>query len=122
MLLLVSLTNSFAVTQAQVKPQFAAANESPNSIRFVKAEGGMLVFELRLANLPANGSIIRILDGDNNTLFEERITTEICNKRYKISRGEISKISFEISGRKIFMNQSFEVRSRTEEKIEVTRA
>lgn len=121
MLLLVSLTNSFSVTQAQVQARAVTDHASPGNIRFVQAEGDILIFELRLTNLPANGSMLRISDGNNNTIFEERISTETYNKRYKISRGDISRISFEISGKKIFMNQSFEVRSRTEERIEVTR-
>jgi len=122
MLLLTSLSNLFTITQAQVQSQTVDANESSSSIRFVRAEGDMLVFELRLINLPANGSKLRILDGDNNTLLEERINTETYNIRYKIARGDISKINFEVSGKKIFLNQSFTIRSRTEEKIEVTRA
>jgi hypothetical protein len=122
MLLLASLSNSFTISHAQVQPQTVAANESSSSIRFVRAEGDMLVFELRLINLPANGSKLRILDGDNNTLLEEKINTETYNIRYKIARGDISKINFEVSGRKIFLNQSFTIQSRTEEKIEVTKA
>jgi hypothetical protein len=81
-----------------------------------------VLFELHLTNLPANGSKLRILDGDNNTLLEEKISTETYNIRYKIARGDISIINFEISGKKIFLNQSFSIKSRTEEKIEVARA
>ena len=122
MLCFVSLSNSFNITQAQVQPQSFAVNESAGTIRFVKAEGDMLVFELRLTNLPANGSRLRILDGDNNTLLEERIGTETYNIRYKIVRGDMSKINFEVWGKKIFLNQSFNVKSRLEEKVEVTKA
>ena len=122
MLLLVSLSNSFTVTQAQVQTKAVVFNESSNSIRFVQAEGDMLVFELHLSNLPANGSKLRIIDGDNNTLLEQNISTESYNIRYKILKGDISKINFEVSGKKLFLNQSFTIKSRTEEKIEVTKA
>jgi hypothetical protein len=122
MLFLVSLSNSFNITQAQAKvqTQAVAANETSGSIRFVQAEGDMLVFELHFTNLPAKGSKLRIIDGDNNTLLEQNISTEIYNIRYKIVKGEISKINFEVSGKKLFLNQSFTIKSRTEEKIEVT--
>lgn len=120
MLLIAFLSNSFTIAKPQ--PLAITVNESSANIRFVRAEGDLLVFELHLNNLPVNGSRLRIFDGDNNTILEEKITTVVYNMRYKIARGDISKISFEISGKKIFMNQSFDVRSRTEEKIEVTRA
>ncbi len=122
MLVLASVSNSFTATQAQVQPQQFVANESAGTIRFVRIEGDMLVFELHLINLSPKGSKLRILDGDNNTLFEEKISTETYNIRYKIVRGDISKINFEVSGKTIFLNQSFNVKSRTEEKIEVVKA
>jgi hypothetical protein len=121
MLFFASLSNSFTITQAQIQPRNFVANESSGSVRFVQAEGDMLVFDLHLTNLPANGSKLRILDGDNNMLLEQIIKTETYNIRYKIVRGEISKISFEVTGKKILLNQSFDVKSRTEEKIEVTK-
>lgn len=122
MLALASVSNSFTVTQAQIQAQPIVATESASIIRFVRIDGDMLVFELSLRNLPPKGSNLRILDGDNNTLLEEKISTETYNIRYKIVRGDISKIKFEISGKRIFLNQSFNVKSRTEEKIEVTKA
>lgn len=121
MFFLVSLCNSFTITQAQVTAQAVSGNETEGSIRFVQAEGDMLVFELHLTNLPAKGSRLRIIDGDFNTLFEQKISTATYNIRYKIARGEMSHINFEVSGKKLFLNQSFSIKSRTEEKIEVTR-
>ncbi len=122
MLALVSFSNSFTITQAQKQSQFVATKESPGNIRFVHIEGDMLVFELRLSNLAPKGSRLRISDGENNTIFEEKIRTETYNIRCKILRGDISKINFEISGKKVFLKESFNVKFRTEEKVEVTRA
>jgi hypothetical protein len=82
----------------------------------------MLVFELHLTNLPAKGSKLRIMDGEHNTLLEQNIRTEVYDIRYKIVWGDINTINFEVSGKKLFLNQSFTIKSRTEEKIEVTRA
>jgi hypothetical protein len=122
MFLLVSLSNSFSITQAQVQLQTVSNNETTGSIRFVQAEGDMLVFDLHLTNLPAKGCRLRIVDGDYNTLLEQKISTATYNIRYKIARGEMNNINFEVSGKKLFLNQSFTIKSRTEEKIEVTRA
>jgi len=122
MFFLVSLSNSFGIAQAQVQPQGVTGNESTGSIRFVQAEGDMLVFELHLTNLPAKGSKLRIIDGDNNTLFEQKINTAFYNIRYKIAKGEMCNINFEVSGKKLFLNQSFSIKSRIVEKIEVTKA
>ena len=122
MFFLVSLSNSFGIAQAQVQPQGVTGNESTGSIRFVQAEGDMLVFDLHLTNLPAKGSRQRIFDGENNTLLEQKIGTETYNIRYKIVKGEMSNINFEVSGKKLFLNQSFTIKSRIEEKIEVTKA
>ena len=122
MLALVSVSNSFSITQAQVQPQYVVMNKTMSNIRFVRMEGDMLVFEVYLSNLPLGGSVLRIKDGENNTLFEEKINTGTHNIRYKIVRGDINRINFEVSGKKILLNQSFDVRSRVEEKIEVTRA
>jgi hypothetical protein len=121
MLLLASSLNSLTSVQAQVTQSTVASTDSSGSIRFLRAEGDMLVFELLLINLPENGSQIRILDGDNNTLLEERISTKTYNIRYKITRGDMNKINFEVSDNKILLNQSFTIKSRTEEKIEVTK-
>ena len=123
MLVLASLSNSFTISQAQMQLQFIAAKESPGNIRFVRIEGDMLVFELRLSNLPPQGSTLRISDGENITIFEKKISAETYNIRCKIvMKGDISKINFEIYGKKVFLNESFNVKFRTEEKVEVTKA
>lgn len=122
MLVFAVTSNSFTVTEAQARPESVVTDESPSHIRFVRVDGEMLVFDLHLKNLPENGSMLRITDGDSNTLFEEKIRAATYNVRYKIAKGDIHKINFEVAGKKILFNQSFNVKSRTEEKIEVTKA
>ncbi len=95
--------------------------EAAESIRFVNMEGDMLVFELRLHSVLPKGSVLRITDGDNNIIFEERTKTETYTIRYKIVRNELSKINFEVKNKEFSLNQSFNISSRLEEKIEVTK-
>jgi len=120
MLVLTSASNSFAATQTQ--EQYSIVNESAGNIRFVSIEGEMLVFELRLNNLLPKGSMLRIMDGENNLIYEERTSVDTYNIRYKIVRNDISKINFEISNKVFFLTQSFNVNSRTTETVEVTKA
>jgi hypothetical protein len=121
MLALIFVSNSFAVTQAQQVSYLVPTDESKGDIRFVNAKDGMLVFELNLNNLPAKGSMLQIKDEAGNLLFEQRINTESYNVRYKIERNSISKITFEVTGKKILFNKSFSVVSRMEERIEVAK-
>jgi hypothetical protein len=121
MLALVLVSNSFSKTQAQPVLYAVSATETKGDIRFVNAQDGMLVFELNLKNLPAKGSMLQIKDEAGNLIFEERIKTETFNVRYKIERNSISKISFEVTAKKMLLNKSFSINSRMEEKIEVAK-
>ncbi len=121
MLALTSISNSFTSAEAQLNLMYISANESLDNIRFISMEGDMLIFELRLNSLLPKGSLIRILDGENNVIYEESTEIETYNIRYKIVKNGMKKINFEISGKHFFLNQSFKVSSTTEEKIEVTK-
>lgn len=122
MLALTSVSNSFTSTKAQSNPQCKVVNEPAGNIRFISSDGDMLVFELSLRYLLPKGSMIRIMDEANNIIFEERTDIETYNIRYKIIRNDMKKNNFEISSRNLFLNQSFNVNFRKEEKIEVTKA
>ncbi|MBL0183289.1 MAG: hypothetical protein IPP96_13720 [Chitinophagaceae bacterium] len=121
LLTLAIASNSFTYSQEPAKPKYAAGKTAVSDIRFVRTEGDMLVFDLLLSNLPAKGTMLRISDGENNIILEEKISTETYNIRYKIARENIKRINFEISGKKVFLKQSFTIGSRVEEKIEVTK-
>lgn len=97
-------------------------NENASNIRFVGLEGEMLVFELKLKTLLPKGSILTISDEENNLIFEERTSADTYSIRYKIARNNFSKINFEISNKQFSLNQSFNINSRMEEKVEVTKA
>ena len=96
-------------------------SDTNGDIRYISAEGNALVFELNLKNLPTNGSNLQITDEAGNLIFEERIPTATLNVRYKIERNNISKLTFEVLGKKLHLNKSFSISSRIEEKIEVAK-
>jgi hypothetical protein len=121
MLAFILVSNSFSRTQAQVQQNYLAASDSTGDIRFVSAEGEMLVFELNLKNLPAKGSMLKIMDQAGNLLFEEGIRTETYNVLYKIERNNASRIVFEVSNKKILLNKSFSINTRIEERVEVAK-
>ena len=121
MLALVSFLNSFTLTEAQPVFHSALAADSMGDIRFVYAMDGMLVFELNLKDLPVKGSKLQIKDEAGNLIFEQNIKTETFKVRYKIERNDISKITFEVTGKKILLNKTFSIISRIEERIEVAR-
>jgi hypothetical protein len=111
----------FNQTQAQVKHSHIVVAETASNIHFVGVEGEMLIFELKLKTLLPKGAMLVISDENNNVLFEDRTDSDTYSIRYKIVRNNASQINFEVSGRRFFLNQSFNVSSRTEEKIEVTK-
>lgn len=121
MLSLALVSNSFSATHAQKALYAFSATESKGDIRFVNAQDGMLVFELNLKNLPAKGSMLHIKDEEGNLIFEENIETENFNVRYKIERNNISKISFEVTAKKMLLTKTFSINSWTEERVQVAK-
>ena len=119
MLAFVFVSNSFSLQQLKAQANYHAQADA--DIRYISAEDNLLVFEMRLQNLPAKGSNIRITDEDGNMIFEDRVTTTTCNVRYKIERNNVNKLTFEILGKNLRLNKSFSISSRTEEKIEVAK-
>ncbi len=122
MLALILVSNSFSLTQAQVTSKYAGkAVSATGDISFINVEGDMLVVDLNLKNLPANGSRLHIMDEAGNTLFEQGIKTATYNKRYKIERNNISKIVFEVSSGRSLLNRTFSINTRIEERVEVAK-
>jgi uncharacterized protein YxjI len=121
MFALVSFFSSFSLTEAQTVVYSVSAADSMGDIRFVNATDGMLVFELHLTNLPVKGSMLQIKDEAGNLIFEQNIKSVTFQERFRIERNEISKITFEVTGKKLLLNKSFSIISRMEERIEVAR-
>ena len=85
-------------------------------------DGDMLVFDLQLSNLPAKGSWLRIMDEDKNVLFEQRINAATYAKRYKIVRNDLKAVHFEVINKETILKESFQLKYRVEEKMEVVKA
>ena len=120
LLALIVLSCSVSFTQARTLPVDQVVSDS-GDIRFVQAEDGVLVFELNLKNLPAKGSMLKIMDETGNLIYEETIKTASFSRLYKIERNNISRIVFEVSGKKILLNKTFSINSHMEERIEVAK-
>lgn len=110
---------TFAQAQSQT---FLANNKAVNKIQFVGIEGDMLVFDLQLGNLSEKGSWIRVMDGDKNVLFEKRIYSSTYSKRYKIIKDNISQLHFEVINHETILKESFQLKYKVEEKMEVVKA
>jgi len=122
MLALTSLSSFFEPAKAQLHAGYVSVAEPAENIRFVSVEANMLIFELRLNELLPKGSMIRIIDGEDNIIFEERTEADTYSISYKIIRNDMSIINFQVFNKNFSLNQSFKVSSRLEEKIEVTKA
>lgn len=120
LLALIVLSGSFSFSQARPMPVTHTVSDS-GDIRFVQAADGVLVFELNLKNLPARGSLLKIMDETGNLVYEETIKAETFSRLYKIERNNISRIVFEVSGKKILLNKAFSINSHIEERIEVAK-
>lgn len=122
---MIFLTVSFFGIQTFVQAQsqtFLASNKAVNKIQFVGVEGDMLIFDLQLNNLPEKGSWIRITDDEKYVLFEERIHSTIYSKRYKIVRQHINTLHFEVITKETILKESFRLKYKVEEKMEVVKA
>lgn len=108
-------------SQPTLKPLAAMENNSLGNIEFVLADKETLVFDVNLAGLPETGCRFRIYDASGDILFEQWINTGAYRKLYRIERNNSDKISFEARGKNFRLNESFNLRFRLEEKIEVTK-
>lgn len=98
-----------------------AQNSARGDIRFLKGDAFSLTFEVHLGQIPAKGCQLRIADQTGEIIFEKRILSAEYRETYKVERGNLSKITFEATGRSFHFEESFNLRYRMEEKIEVTK-
>jgi hypothetical protein len=108
-------------SQPTLKPLAAVENTPASGIEFVKADRETLLFDVNLAGLPATGCWLRIYDASREILFEKWINTPSYRKLYRVERDNTEKISFEAKGKDFRLNESFNLRFKMEEKLEVTR-
>jgi hypothetical protein len=80
-----------------------------------------LLFDVNLAGLPETGCRLKIYDASGEILFEQWINAPSYRKLYRIERNNSDKISFEAKGKDFRFNESFNLRFKLEEKLEVTK-
>ncbi len=101
-----------------IPPSSKAAS---GSIEYVKGDAVSVTFLVHLARVPEKGCKLKIVDQSGEVLFEQRIKTATYSSMYKISRNNLSKISFTAVGKDFRVEESFSLRSVIEEKIEVSK-
>jgi hypothetical protein len=116
------LSGTGNIVNGQQQASLSVKPVTTDKIRFIGEEGDMLVFELHIDNPQANGSWLKIYDGDNNVIFEEKITDKSLLRRYKIERADIKRITFSVNGKSYSFSQSFTINYKVEEFWEVTKA
>lgn len=99
----------------------AKGKESTGTIEYVKGDEASLSFYVNLPQIPEKGCILRITDEFGERLFEQRIRTRTHQQLYKISRNNLTKISFQAIGKDFRVEETFNLRFVLEEKIEVTK-
>ena len=96
-------------------------NAAAGTIEFVKGDAVSLTFYVQLPEVPQKGCVLKISDQSGEVLFEKRITARYYSEIYKIERSNLSKLTFEATGKHFRVEESFNLKFIIEEKIEVTK-
>jgi hypothetical protein len=90
-------------------------------VEFLRSENGHIFFQVGLNNIPAKGCLIRITDQSGEIIYENRIHESAYSRVFKFPDYNMSKINFDISGKKYRLNRSFDLRYKVETKLEVVK-
>jgi len=108
-------------SQSLVQSVSVSDSEKTGYVEFVKNEADMLVFEVDLSGLPVKGCLLKISNESGETIFEKWIYASAHKQNYRIERNDLSKIYFEAKGKDFRFRESFNLRFKVEEKLEVTK-
>lgn len=114
------LFNACNFVYAQKQSEVEAAQGADSRIKFAGSKEDMLLFDVQLDNLPAKGVILRILNEFGEPIYTERISAAFHNCRYKIILNNMEKITFTVSGKGIYYDQTFIISMKSEERLEVS--
>lgn len=98
-----------------------SGEDDNGKIEFVKSDNGDLYFEVGLKNIPAKGCMLRITDQFNEVIYEGKISAGTYAKTFKFPGNEMTKINFDISGKKYQLYRSFNLKYKVETKLEVSK-
>jgi len=96
-------SGNFLFGQAPALDIAAPVNEA--RIKYAGLQGDMLLFDVQLDNLPANGASLKITDNFGNIIFEEKIVESTLYRRYMIPKSDLEMITFKITGKIISFKQ-----------------
>lgn len=99
----------------------SAGEDENGKVEFVKSENGNIYFEVGLKNIPAKGCMLRITDQFNEVIYEGKISTSSYAKTFKFPYSEMTKVNFDISGKKYQVYRSFDLKYKVETKLEVSK-
>lgn len=99
----------------------ASGEDDNGKVEFVKSENGNIYFEVGLKNIPAKGCMLRITDQFNELIYESKISTGSYSKTFKFPYNEMTKINFDISGKKYQLYRSFDLSYKVETRLEVSK-
>lgn len=106
---------------SQTRPLSPSSTDEKGGIEFLKTEDGNIYFQVGLINIPVEGCLIRITDQAGEIVYESRIHGTAYSRVFKFPDYSMSKINFDISGKKYRMNRSFDLRYKVETKLEVVK-
>ena len=108
------LSSAGAQTSTQPRP------EAASSIRYVGYKDDMLIFDVDAAALPGR-SVLRITDEEGQLLHVEVVKPGgNLLRRYKVAADLARKLHFELSGRDLWVEQTFDISRQVEERVVVT--
>ena len=96
-------------------------NDDKGKIEFIRSADGNLWFKVNLANIPAGGCSLQITNQAGEIIFEDYIRVSAYQRTFKINNEGLSKLNFDINGKKYKINNSFDLRYETETKLAVTK-
>ncbi|MBC7937768.1 MAG: hypothetical protein H7Y86_20670 [Rhizobacter sp.] len=105
----------------QIKNVSAITTNENGRIEFVRSADGNVWFKVNLANIPASGCSLQITNQANEIIFEDHIKGDSYQKTFKISNEGLSKLNFDINGKKYKVNNSFDLKYEVETKLAVTK-
>ncbi|MBC7866955.1 MAG: hypothetical protein H7X88_05420 [Gloeobacteraceae cyanobacterium ES-bin-316] len=108
-------------SQPELNESAGDKNAENGSIEFVKLENDMLVFKVSLSQIPARGCQLQITNENGDMIFEKKINSSSFEQIYRIERNNISKLNFAATGKNFRFSESFNLRFKVEEKIEVSK-
>ncbi|RYD73124.1 MAG: hypothetical protein EOP53_20675 [Sphingobacteriales bacterium] len=101
---------------------FTVNNEKENGkIEFVKSENGQLFFEVDIKNIPPGGCVLRIINQEGEEIFENNLKEGSYHKTFQIPNEGITKIFFDVNGKKYRLSESFNLEFKVETRLAVTK-